>query len=120
MIEIQYEYENGRRAYRHEVVAEDHFRLTVAGQACEALNVSENGVAYRAPGQHKPELQAALLEFDLDGVPISVCCNLECIRSDGGVHCCSFTAMSERQHLMLSRFVMQCQKAYIRREQGIR
>lgn len=120
MIEFQYEYESGRRAYRHDVVDSDGFRLTVAGHVCEAVNLSENGVAFRAVGPMGEDLQPAELEFSLDGVPISVCCNLQCVRADAGIHCCTFTAMSERQHLMLSRFIMQCQKAYIRRERGVR
>lgn len=116
MIELEYATENGRRAYRHEVVDEDGFCLTVAGQSCDAVNLSENGVAYRVQGELKEVLQPAVLEFELDGVPMSICCNLQHARTLDGVHCCEFTAMSERQHIILSRFIMQCQKAYIRRQ----
>lgn len=116
MIEVEYTRESGRRAYRHEITEEDNFRLVVAGQVCDAVNLSENGVAYRVRGELTEELQSATLEFDLDGFHRSICCNLQRVRTIDGIHCCEFTAMSDRQHVVLSRFVMECQKAYIRRE----
>jgi len=116
MIELEYTRDSGRRAYRHEVTEEDGFRLVVSGQVCDAVNISENGVAYRVQGELREELQPATLEFELDGVPMSICCNLQRVRTNDGIHCCEFTAMSDRQHVILSRFVMQCQKAYIRRQ----
>lgn len=116
MIEVEFTRDSGRRAYRHEIMEEDVFRLTVAGQVCDAVNLSENGVAYRAGGELTEELQSATLEFDLDGFAMSICCNLQRVRTIDGIHCCEFTAMSDRQHVILSRFVMQCQKAFIRRQ----
>lgn len=116
MIEVEFTRDSGRRAYRHDITDEDVFRLTVSGQECDAVNLSENGVAYREREELTDELQPATLEFDLDGVPMSICCNLQRVRTIDGVHCCEFTAMSDRQHVILSRFVMQCQKAYIRRQ----
>ena len=116
MIEVEFTRDSGRRAYRHDLTEEDAFCLTVSGQVCEAVNLSENGVAYRARDELREELLPAELEFELDGVPMSICCNLQRVRTIDGIHCCEFTAMSDRQHIILSRYVMQCQKAYIRRQ----
>jgi len=119
MIEIQYDYDNGRRAYRHDLCAEDYFELEVADEPREAVNVSDNGVAYRRPATGEDaELVSALLRFKVSDSVVEVYCNLQRTRTEGDLYCCEITALSERQQMMLSRFIMQCQKSAIRRLRG--
>lgn len=114
MIEFKVECDSGREAYRQVLTESDHFSLTVGDQACEVIDISENGIAYRVQLDLDDSLIAAALEFELDGNAISINCNLQRVRKADDVHCCVFTALSKVHHMILSRYIMQCQKRSIR------
>lgn len=116
MIEFRFAQDNGRRAYRHSLSAEDNFRLIIAGEQCTAINLSENGIAYEGAPVNSGELIAAKLAFDLDGLSVIISCNLRTVRSVGDLNCCLITALSDSDRLILSRYLMECQKRQIRRE----
>lgn len=115
MIEFEADLDNGRQAYRHELCAEDRFLLAVDGKRCEAVNLSENGVAYTAPDTQQVDVLPAVMAFMLDNRPVKVECSLVLVRAIDSLRCCAFTDISKVHHLMLSRYIMHCQKASIRR-----
>jgi len=116
MIEFRFAQDNGRRAYRHTLTDEDNFRLIIAGESCMAVNLSENGIAYQGAEVEAGELIPAKLAFELEGLSVIISCNLRTVRSVGDLNCCLITALSDRDRLILSRFLMECQKRQIRRE----
>lgn len=115
MIEFETDLDNGRQAYRHTLSAEDRFMLVVDGTPCDAVNLSENGVAYNAQDGSPDGELPAVMTFMLDGKRVTVECKLVLVRAIERLRCCSFVDIPKVHHLMLSRYIMHCQKESIRR-----
>lgn len=119
---------NRRSAYRLEDVDDETFSLNVAGHPVAIHNLSSNGVAF----EHDPACNTDLAEHIDTGAILparlfitieEACYNLELqlqvIHQEGHAYRCAFEPASQRDELILSRAITECQKHQIRTQKRL-
>lgn len=110
--------ETGRRAFRMTPVQEDPVSLWIDDQPVVLQDLSANGVAFSSAHELEGKIHQACLRFALEDREVKILCQVHLLRMKSGAYAGELQDLSELEERLLSRFILACQKAAIKRERS--